>query len=213
MSVRTDAVEALQPRFLKSTGYVVVMAIMLASAGCLFHQRPITSRAQLDSLPELARLPRGKDVPPLSITPPPPPDSATLAISDTPDESPLKRLAMKAVESEKRLNNYICRVKRREQVNGKDQPEEIVQVRFRRGPFSIHLKWLGAEAKGREIVYVQGQYENKIHLLTGKGDILGAGKHLTFSIDNPLVRSKTHYPITEAGLGAATLRFVALMDA
>src|SRR5262249_10101543 len=75
------------------------------------------------------------------------------------------------------------------------------------------LKWLGDEARGREILYVQGQHENKIHLLTGKGDLLGAGHRMTFDPDSPLVRSKSHYPITEAGLGTATLSFAMMMDA
>jgi uncharacterized protein DUF1571 len=93
------------------------------------------------------------------------------------------------------------------------QPDEVILLKYRRAPLSVHFKWLGDESHGREILYVQGRNENKIQLLTGKGDFLGPGHKMVFDPENPLVRSKSHYPITEAGLGAATLRFGALVDA
>lgn len=211
MPARTDAPRQIGPRFCLRLAPILFALCILT--GCFSGARSYTPRGKVDMPALFAKQSGDKESAPLKIIPPPPPDTLTLSIAETADESALSRLAKKAIENEKKLNNYICRMKRREQMNGQDQPEEIIQLRFRRAPFSVHMKWLGNEAKGREIIYVKGQHEDKLHLLTGTGDLFGAGKHLTFSPDNPLVRSKSHYPVTEAGLGAAVSRFAALMDA
>src|SRR5579871_590577 len=146
---------------------------------------------------------------------PPPllPGQPTGLERDESSQSALKRLARRAADQEKTLNNYVCRIRRREQVNGKDQPEEIILLKYCRAPLSIHCKWLGDEAKGREIIYVQGRRDNRVSVLTGKGDMLGAGKRLTFPLESPVVRSKSRYPLTEAGVGSAAVRFAALAEA
>jgi hypothetical protein len=143
----------------------------------------------------------------------PMPGKTTGLEKDEGNMSALKRLARKAVDQERSMNNYMCRIRRREQVNGKDQPEEIIMLKFCRAPLSIHCKWLGDEAKGREIVYVRGQNDNRVQILTGKGDMFGAGNRMSFALESPIVRSKSRYPITEAGLGAAVIRFSGLIDA
>ncbi len=131
---------------------------------------------------------------------------------DESNRSALKRLAHRAAEQEKSLSNYMCRIRRREQVNGKDQPEEIILLKFCRAPLCIHCKWLGEEAKGREIIYIKGQHDDRANILTGKGDMVGSGKRMTFPIESPIVRSKSRRPLTEAGIGTAAVRFAALID-
>jgi len=145
--------------------------------------------------------------------PPPLPGQATGLERDESNLSALKRLCHRAIEQEKSLSNYVCRIRRREQVNGKDQPEETIMLKYCRAPLSIHCKWLGDEAKGREIIYVQGQRDNRVNILTGKGDIVGSGKRMTFPLESPVVRSKSRHPLTEAGMGAPVVRFAALINA
>jgi len=41
------------------------------------------------------------------------------------------------------MDSYIARLTRREQVNGKKQPEEIILFKFRQQPWSVYFKWLG----------------------------------------------------------------------
>lgn len=190
-------------------GFIPLAILMLLPVGCL----GLKSKPKARGTPEPASI-LPADSGPLDIKPPPPPipEQAISLVKDEPTVSPLKRLALKAAEGEKKLSNYMVRIRRREMVDGK-APEETILLKYRHAPISVHLKWLGDEARGREILYVQGQHENKIHLLTGKGDFLGAGRKMTFDPDSTLVRSKSHYPITEAGLGAATLRFAMLMEA
>src|SRR5262249_11018132 len=64
-------------------------------------------------------------------------------------------------------------------------------------------KWLGTEATGREVVYVKGQYESKIHTLLAAGDMpfMPAGKRISLDPDNALARSSSRHSINEAGIG------------
>jgi hypothetical protein len=88
-------------------------------------------------------------------------------------------------------------------VAGRKRAEEVILLKFRRDPFSVYLKWLGPEAKDREVIYVKGRYDNLIHTKVAAGDILliPAGKRFSLSPDSILARSNSRHPITNAGLG------------
>lgn len=140
----------------------------------------------------------------LQVAATPPPVSTTAPSSSVNDPSgKLHGLFREAAERYARLDSYIVRLTRREQLNGKDKPEEILLFRFRKEPWSLYFKWLGTEGKGREVVFVQGRYENKIHTLLAAGDIplMPAGKRFAVDPDNPLVLSSSRHPIREAGVG------------
>jgi hypothetical protein len=106
-------------------------------------------------------------------------------------------------------------VRRREQVNGKDRPEEVLLFKFRKQPWSVYFKFLGPEGQGREVVYVKGQYGNMIHSLLAAGDmpLMPAGKRMAISPDNIFVRSASRHTITEAGIGSIVERFGRLVEA
>jgi hypothetical protein len=115
----------------------------------------------------------------------------------------LRALYRDAADRYARISSYIVRLRRREQVNGKDHPEEVLLVKFRKNPWSIYFKWLGKEGNGREVIYVRGRYEDKIHTLLAAGDIplMPAGKRIALAPDNALVRSSSRHSIHEAGIG------------
>ncbi len=117
---------------------------------------------------------------------------------------PLRRLYEKAVERYAGMDSYIVRLTRREQVNGKDNPEETLLFKFRKEPWSIYFKWLGKVGEGREAVYVKGRYEDKIHTLLAAGDVMlmAAGKRIDLPADSILVRARSRHSITDAGIGA-----------
>lgn len=135
-------------------------------------------------------------------------------------EENLRKLRALEREATKRyagVNSYIVRLRRREQINGKEMPEEVLLLKFRKEPWSVHFKWLGTEATGREVIYVKGRYEDKIHTLIAAGDIplMPAGKRVALAPDNPLVRASSRHPIIQAGVGALIDRFgdfVTLME-
>ncbi|MFQ3592196.1 MAG: DUF1571 domain-containing protein [Gemmataceae bacterium] len=117
----------------------------------------------------------------------------------------LLRLAREQLRT---FDSYIVRLSRREAINGQMQPEEVMMFRFRAKPWSVYLKWLSKEGKGREVVYVKGQHDNKIHSLLSAGDIpfMPAGKRMALSPDNILVKNACRHPLEEAGLAASVER-------
>ena len=125
-------------------------------------------------------------------------------------DQPLRALYQRAAQRYAAMDSYIVRLKRREVVNGRKQPEEVIRVQIRRDPYSVYLKWLGTEGKGREAIYVKGKYKNEMQLLLAAGDMFPlspAGMRFSLAPDDPLARAKSRYPITETGFGALIERF------
>ncbi len=123
--------------------------------------------------------------------------------------APMRELYQKAAQKHAGMDSYTLRLRRREVVGNQSRPEEVLLFKFRKEPWSVYFKWLGNEGKGREVVYVKGRYDNALHTLTAAGDIplLPAGRHIKVAPEGVLVKSKSRYPITEAGLGGLIERF------
>jgi hypothetical protein len=128
----------------------------------------------------------------------------------------VKRLHQQAVEAYAAMDSYIARLTRREVVNGKAQPEEVILFKFRKQPWSVYLKWIGEEGKGREVVYVKGAYGNKIHTLLINGDmpalLMPADRRMSVDVDSMLVRSASRHSITEAGIGHCIERLSRILE-
>ncbi|HEY1378881.1 MAG TPA: DUF1571 domain-containing protein [Gemmataceae bacterium] len=154
------------------------------------------------------------DVQPVAHQAPPAPADAP-APPPAGESDPLRRLYRDAAAGYAKLPCYIARLRRREVVQGRAKPEEVLVFKFREKPYSVHFKWLGDEGKGREVVYVRGQGDDKLHVLTAAGDIpfAPAGKRMDLAADSLLVRSASRYPITEAGIGNMIARFGRLLEA
>lgn len=169
----------------------------------------LTIAASVYAWPEVPLVP----VPPLPLGVPNT-SAATVVTASSPlritSADQLVRLAREQIE---RFDSYIVRLTRREAINGEMQPEEVMLFRHRAKPWSVYLKWLGKEGKGREVVFVKGQHDNKIHSLLSAGDIpfMPAGKRMALSPDNILVRSACRHPLEEAGIAASVQRIGRLL--
>jgi len=111
---------------------------------------------------------------------------------------------------------YIVRFKRREVIAGKNHPDEIILLKFRKEPASIYMRWLGGEGKGRELVYAPGRHGNVIHSLAAPSDMPFpgiTGKHVKAAPDHPQVLARCRYPISETGIGSLIDRFGRIVDA
>ncbi|HET6575760.1 MAG TPA: DUF1571 domain-containing protein [Fimbriiglobus sp.] len=99
--------------------------------------------------------------------------------------------------------DFACRLVKQEVVKGKQLPKDEVEYRFRQKPLSVYMKTLSEAGQGREVMYVQGQFDDRIHLITGKGDnrIVGAGFKTSLDPTDSRATAKSRYRITEAGLG------------
>jgi len=147
---------------------------------------------------------------PQSASEPPPPDAAAppsapaLEAPGSDSATNLHRL-LKLAESEcATLDSYICRMTRREQVNGSAKPEEMMLFKFRKQPFSIYFKWIGNENKGREVVYVKGKFDDKLHILMSPG-----GTVMSLAPDSFLIRRSSRHPVTEAGVVSILEKYAA----
>ncbi|MFO0867176.1 MAG: DUF1571 domain-containing protein [Gemmataceae bacterium] len=112
------------------------------------------------------------------------------------------------------MDTYALRMRRREAVGGKTKPEEVIECKFRQAPFSVHMKWVGNEGKGREVIYVNGQHDGMIHTLTASGDIplLPGGQRFRVAPDSAMVRNRSRHSIKEAGIETLVDRFGKLVE-
>jgi hypothetical protein len=118
---------------------------------------------------------------------------------------PLEKVLEQAQARYASIDSYVARFTRREVINGKKEPEELILFKFRKTPFSVYFKWLGQTGEGREVVYVKGQHGNKIHSLLAAGDVplMPAGMRMALAPDSVLVQSASRHSITDAGFGSA----------
>jgi hypothetical protein len=167
---------------------------------------------------------RGDDRPAAPPVAPPAPPDGLPALPDVPSpgaaapagEGKLQRMHRLAAEEYARMDSYIVRLTRREQVGGKDQPKEVIKFLFRKEPWSVRMVWLEGQSKGREVVYVKDHYDNKLHTRLGPNDgnlVMRPGSRVALALDSPLVRTSSRRSITEAGIGAIIDRFGKLMEA
>ena len=129
----------------------------------------------------------------------------------------LNRVYRRASEKFNAMQGFECRLTRRETIGNKPMPEEVLQYRFRRDPLSIHIKWIGLEAQGRELFYVQNRPDSKVQVITGRSEglFVPSGKRYTFAPTDSNIRSKSRYDIREGGMGMGISRFgkvLATMD-
>lgn len=175
-------------------------------------QRSSSSATVAQAVPQVPAMPVSTgdgpkiEIPPISQIAAPPSSETT--------SGALRRLHQRSVTTYAKMDTYMLRLKRREVVGGKARPDELILAKFRKEPFSVYLKWLGEEGKGREVAFVKGRYEDQIHTLMAPGDLfLFAGKVFKVPCDSPLVKSNSRYPITEAGMGPLIDRFGRLVMA
>jgi len=169
----------------------------------------------------VAKDPAGPQLTPVSLdqapapAPAPVPPSAAPVSTPQPTVSDVRRLYQAAAERCAGMDSYIARLRRREVVNGKLNPEEVALFKFRREPWSVYFKWIGTEGKDREAVYVKGKYEGKLHTLLAAGDMLLMPAGTVFALDphSPHVLRHSRHPITEAGIGSLVQRFGQLVQA
>jgi hypothetical protein len=114
----------------------------------------------------------------------------------------LRRIHQRAAERFANLEGFECRLTRRETVNGKALNEEVLEYKFRKEPYSVHIKWVGLEGRGRELIYVAGKYEGKVQVLTGRdeGLLIPSGKRVTYAPTDSTIRSKSRHDIRESGM-------------
>ena len=116
----------------------------------------------------------------------------------------MKRIYLRAAAAymNPEMDAFEARLTRRESINGKPNPEEVIRFMMRKKPYSVRLKWLGTEGQGREVLYVDSL--TKMFVMPTKSDSFPLPpRRMTFAPDDSIVRSKARHDIRDAGFSAA----------
>jgi hypothetical protein len=140
----------------------------------------------------------------------PQPQPKAQPVQQSPLDVPLQ-MVLEARQVYTQVNDYTCILISQERVKGKLLPEQVIQMTFRKTPFSVHMKWVGKEKTGQEVCFVTGRNGNKMRVLPD-----GIAKNfgwMTIAVDDPKVLQHSRHVITEAGFGNIIERCLAGWDA
>ncbi|MFL5243596.1 MAG: DUF1571 domain-containing protein [Gemmataceae bacterium] len=116
------------------------------------------------------------------------------------------RLIDDARASYKNVKDYTCTLIKREQINGKLQPENVIAMKIRKEPFSVSLSWQAPrDLVGQEAAYVAGR--NKGMMRVNPKGVVGIFGWQTIAVDDPRVMEHSRHLITDAGIGNMVERF------
>jgi len=116
------------------------------------------------------------------------------------------RLIDNARTAYKSVKDYSCTLIKREQINGKLQPENVIAMKIRKEPFSVSLTWQAPrDLVGQEAAYVAGR--NKGMMRVNPKGVVGIFGWQTIAVDDPRVMEHSRHLITDAGIGNMIERF------
>lgn len=96
------------------------------------------------------------------------------------------------------IADYTCLFLKQERINGKLQEMETILLKVKEYPFSVYMKWVKDPLLGQEILYVQGQNNNR--LKAHKGGFL---RFVTVNLDpyGSMAMKNNYFPAPMAGIG------------
>ncbi len=101
------------------------------------------------------------------------------------------------------IKDYKCIVYKQERVKGHLQDVEKILLKYRDKPFAIYMKWLDGPFKGREVLYNEAYYKDKVRVREGGSGIsdriLGIAP-AWIGLTSSLARRGTNHLVTEIGL-------------
>lgn len=103
----------------------------------------------------------------------------------------------------RQFGSYACVVTMRETIDGELQDIRRAQMIFRAKPFSVYMKYITPDdIEGREIVYVEGQYNGR--MIVTKGGFRPALAHITRAVklDSQIARSESNHSLKELGIAS-----------
>lgn len=98
-----------------------------------------------------------------------------------------------------KITDYTATFIKQERLDGEDiQDIQTVELKMRHQPFSVYMKWLEGGDVGRQVLFVDGQYDNLLQVkLGGKKQILPS---LKLDPNGSLAMKEARHPVTELGL-------------
>jgi len=96
--------------------------------------------------------------------------------------------------------DYTATFLKQERVDGNDLQElQTIQLKLRHKPFSVYMKWIEGGDVGRQVLLVEGEYEDKMLVKLGgkKGTLLRA---IPLDPTGSLAMKESRHPATQMGL-------------
>ncbi|MFM8218194.1 MAG: DUF1571 domain-containing protein, partial [Planctomycetaceae bacterium] len=98
-----------------------------------------------------------------------------------------------------KLPDYAATFTRQERLEGGDLLDlQTMEMKLRHAPLSIYMKWIEGGEEGRELLFVEGQNDNRMLVK------LGGGKKLLPAVKvdpaGSLAMSEARHPVTSVGL-------------
>jgi hypothetical protein len=105
-------------------------------------------------------------------------------------------LMQKARERISEIEDYTAKFHKREYVNGKFLPEEVIRMKVRRDPRRLYMRWVGKVNKGQEVIWGKGWNDGKLKAHRG-----GWFSFITVNLDPEGAKAmkKNRHSIAEAG--------------
>jgi uncharacterized protein DUF1571 len=111
-----------------------------------------------------------------------------------------------------KVDDYTCTLVKREVVRGQAQPENIIALKVRNQPFSVHMRWLKPKPQeGQEACYVAGQ--NNGMMRAKAPGLLGAVGFVNLDPHDARAMQASRHCITEAGIGHMIDRYAERWEA
>jgi Protein of unknown function (DUF1571) len=125
--------------------------------------------------------------------------------------APVLRVCKASLEEiDRNVRDYSCTLVKRERVNGEMGEHQHIFLKVRHEPFSVYMNFL-KPFQGREVVYVDGQYNNELVVLEAgwKRSVLGK---MNLDPNGAVAMRGQKHPITKVGIRNLTAELIRRMQ-
>jgi len=118
-------------------------------------------------------------------------------------DDPLSFLDTALNEYHNWIKDYTCTFEKQEFLKGKMTKEQVINVKFKEGPFSVFMEWEKNPSLVARVLYVKGQNDNKA--LVKPAGILGwlVPTHVKRRVDSPDARKASRRNLDQFGFANA----------
>jgi len=97
----------------------------------------------------------------------------------------------------KNVKDYTATFSKKELV-GKKLIQQTMEMKFREKPFSVYFRYTSEDERGREVIYVDGKYNNE--LVLHETGLKGLAGTLRFKPSHSMVMAENRHQITDVGI-------------